>query len=470
MSRWPRGNPRVLGTVLCVAGAVLLAVPDSAPIARRLPGDWPVRSLSLALGLELIGLAFWCWARAAVDAARQVRRWIWLRRPAQAMWLAAAAEWLTPWAAPQSAAADGLPRLAAAAVVWAGLELMAALPLARPFSDLAGPLLVVRPWLPALLPAAGFAVLWHAAPQWTAIADVRRIAEALLIVTAVLATLRAYGRRQWATALRWLAVSESALAAALVATQAFNPTVTLLLWLGSFGGRSFMLAGERRGATPRRGTLLSRLWRAAGWTGSGVLTWALLVALLARLPGAVLTLPPAGATLEVIVTTLEILAVTGAGMLTAYVSVRRLIRAAERRSFLRPDPVLTLSHFTALLTLGLGPAAIVIAFVSGTSLPWPAFVPAALPPLVGGALAVLGARGRVPLVAGFETMGGRARRTARLAFRAVTAFERRIVDTLGGALRAAVAPMRDLHTGDAQEYLLFLVGLSVLALVLPFLR
>jgi len=84
VSRWPRGNPRVLGTVLCVAGAVLLAVPDSAPIARRLPGDWPVRSLSLALGLELIGLAFWCWARAAVDAARQVRRWIWLRRPAQA--------------------------------------------------------------------------------------------------------------------------------------------------------------------------------------------------------------------------------------------------------------------------------------------------------------------------------------------------------------------------------------------------
>ena len=52
----------------------------------------------------------------------------------------------------------------------------------------------------------------------------------------------------------------------------------------------------------------------------------------------------------------------------------------------------------------------------------------------------------------------------------MTAFERRIVDTLGGALRAVVAPMRDLHTGDAQEYLLFLVGLSVLALVLPFLR
>ena len=32
------------------------------------------------------------------------------------------------------------------------------------------------------------------------------------------------------------------------------------------------------------------------------------------------------------------------------------------------------------------------------------------------------------------------------------------------------APLRDLHTGDAQEYLLFLVGLAVLALVLPLLR
>jgi hypothetical protein len=32
------------------------------------------------------------------------------------------------------------------------------------------------------------------------------------------------------------------------------------------------------------------------------------------------------------------------------------------------------------------------------------------------------------------------------------------------------APLRDLHTGDAQEYLLFLVGVAVLALLLPVLR
>ena len=37
-------------------------------------------------------------------------------------------------------------------------------------------------------------------------------------------------------------------------------------------------------------------------------------------------------------------------------------------------------------------------------------------------------------------------------------------------LRALGAPLRDLHTGDAQEYLLFLVGVAVLALLLPLLR
>jgi hypothetical protein len=36
--------------------------------------------------------------------------------------------------------------------------------------------------------------------------------------------------------------------------------------------------------------------------------------------------------------------------------------------------------------------------------------------------------------------------------------------------RASLAPTRDVHTGDAQEYLLFLVGLSVLALLIPVLR
>ena len=72
----------------------------------------------------------------------------------------------------------------AIAVVWAGLELLAALPLARPFSDLPGPLLPIRPWLPVILPAAGFAVLWRQAPHWTQVAEVRTATEVLLVLTA----------------------------------------------------------------------------------------------------------------------------------------------------------------------------------------------------------------------------------------------------------------------------------------------
>ena len=41
---------------------------------------------------------------------------------------------------------------------------------------------------------------------------------------------------------------------------------------------------------------------------------------------------------------------------------------------------------------------------------------------------------------------------------------------IGGMFRGATSPLHDLHTGDAQEYLLFLVGLGVLALVLPLLQ
>src|SRR5580765_6922514 len=44
-----------------------------------------------SVGLELLAIGFWCWARAAPDREEQLPRWSWLRRPAVAMWLAAAA-------------------------------------------------------------------------------------------------------------------------------------------------------------------------------------------------------------------------------------------------------------------------------------------------------------------------------------------------------------------------------------------
>ena len=452
----PQPSARSIGTAFCVAGAALLADPGLIVLrsARDLP--WPLLATGLALALELIALAFWWWARSSLDAADQLRRWSWVRRPAQALWLAAALGALSGRLAGNSLALPWLSEIAAAAVIWAGLELVAALPLARAYSDLSGPLLSIRPWLPALLPEAGFVVLWTMAPLWSALVPLQRIAEALLILTALLATLRAFGRLQLATALRWLTVWDCAMAAALVGTHSVMPTVALLLWLGASSGHVFMLAGELRGAAPRRGAMLSRMWRTAGWVSTATLSWPLLVALATRplSPGLLLTLGGAAITV----------------MLTTYVSVRRVVRAPERRSMMRAESALTLSHLSAMVAMTVGPAAIAAAFLFGYRPLVSACSLATLPALGGLLLALLGARPRAALSQTLERAGGRTRQAARTAFRVVTDSERRLVQALDRATRTAVAPLRDLHTGDAQEYLLFLVGLSVLALVLPFLK
>jgi hypothetical protein len=52
----------------------------------------------------------------------------------------------------------------------------------------------------------------------------------------------------------------------------------------------------------------------------------------------------------------------------------------------------------------------------------------------------------------------------------VLAVERALRALIRRIALALAAPARDLHTGDAQEYLLFLVGVAVLAVVLPLLR
>jgi hypothetical protein len=52
----------------------------------------------------------------------------------------------------------------------------------------------------------------------------------------------------------------------------------------------------------------------------------------------------------------------------------------------------------------------------------------------------------------------------------VVTLERTVVSFFGRLAQAVTSPLRDLNSGDAQDYLLFLVGLSVLMLVLPLLR
>src|SRR5262245_62807271 len=113
----PRRAQVLTGGLLCAVGFVLLALP---PL------------ISAAIGLELIAAGFWVWARAAEDRAGQLPRWAWMRRPASALWLATGLHAVMrdtglgivpPWSTP----AGAIARLEALAVLWAALELMAAL-------------------------------------------------------------------------------------------------------------------------------------------------------------------------------------------------------------------------------------------------------------------------------------------------------------------------------------------------------
>jgi hypothetical protein len=435
-------EPRTAGSLLCAAGLALVFLP-----ARFAP----------ALGAELLAAGFWWWARASAEPALQVPRWAWLRRPATALWLAAAIEMALPGTTgivtvPPATLAFW-SRVEAIAVVWAALELLAALPLARPFSDLHGPLLAHGAWLPVLLPAAGFLLLWRQAPRWLDVDEVREAAAVLLLLTAALAALRAYGRRRWSAGLRWLVVFDGALAGVLVSSRAVSPWIAATLWLGAFGTHAYLLAAELGGSTPRRGPVLAMMWRMTAWVSTAALSWPLLAAaggLSAR--HGVLALMCGGVPVA----------------LASWVNVAHLVEAPERRAIARPVSGLTLSRVAPAVLLSGVPVALASAW-------WIGFAPsgrfallALLPPTLGGALGLFALR---PAEAGRGARAGRiARRAARRLFRLVVVLERGLV---AGALRLArllATPLRDLHTGDAQEYVLFLVGVAVLAILLPLLR
>lgn len=447
MRRPAAPDPSRLGGALCVAGLALLG--------------WP-SLFTAALGIELIAAGFWVWGRAAQDRADQLPRWSWLRRPASALWLAAGLNVALP--ATDHAVLPALRTLAgivgrveALAVLWGALELMAALPLARGFSDRPGPLGPAGPWVPVMLPAAGFFVLWRQAPHWTPIPEVREVALVLLLVTACLAALRAFSRRGWIPCLRWLVVADCALGGVLVALGAVTPESALLLWLGACGAHAQLLAGELGGAAARRGAAPRRLWRIAMATALASLSWPVLLTL---------AFGPRGASQPILA-----LAATGAVALAAWVSVRRLVATPERRAVVRRESAVPLFQFGAIATLAAGPIGLVIAW-------WWGFEPrgidslVALTPAIAGAWsgALGGGGGLASLEPGVRAQGGRARRVARAAFNAVMGFERRLVAVLVRIGQALIAPARDLHTGDAQEFLLFLAGVAVLGLVLPLLR
>ncbi len=466
--------PALPGALALVAGFALLAGPGMG---------------RAALGTELLAAAFWLWARSAQpanDRREQLARWAWLRRPAMALWLAAALALalpaarvpVTPAPPPSTRVLVGPPApllsapqppgtrdplaplraLEALAVLWAGLELLGALPASRPYPDLTGPLPSAGTWLPAALPAAGFLVLWRQAAVWTGTPWLREIAEVALLFAAGLAVLRAYSRRSWTASLRWLAAVDSALAGLLVAFAAVPPGVALLLWGAAAGARLLALAGELRGATSRRGPLLTGLWRAAGWTAGAALGWPLLAG------------PPfAGGHFHPVPFVL-----LGAPVyLAARLSLRRLVEAPERRALARPDPLRVLGLIAGVAALALGPVALVLAWRQGLAVVLPgalvALLPAALAWVPRSRAAGDGAARPAVLRASIAAGAG-ARDFALSVFRSVVAVERSVAGALAALLRALGAPLGDLHTGDAQEYLLLLAGVAVLALLLPLLR
>ena len=440
-----RRNSALVGGVLCTAGFVLLATSSL---------------LAAAVGLELMAAGFWYWARGAEDRLGQLPRWAWMRRPASALWLATGLHEVMAGTGlgvlpPLETPAGALARLEALAVLWGALELMAALPLARPFSDRPGPLRATGPWLPVMLPAAGFLVAWRHADVWAVVPEVRRTAEALLLLTAALAALRAFSRRQWMASLRWLVVCDCALGATLVALRAVPAQASLLLWLGACGGHALLLAGELSGAAPRRGSSPG-LWRVAAWTALASLSWPVLATLGFGPPGRA--------------SRLGALAAAFAVALVSWISVRRLVAAEERRAMVRRDAAVSLIQIGALATLACGPVALTVAWWSGFEPGWSDSLASLAPALAGGWVASLGGLGLTRVREPVRRMGERARRVAQTAFHAFIRLERRLVSMLARIALTLIAPARDLHTGDAQEYLLFVVGIAVLSLVLPLLR
>ena len=429
-----RNLPIVAGA-LCAAAFALLLVP---------------RLLAAALGVECLAAAFWLSARAAQDPATPLHRWEWLRRPATALWVATLLQMLERVVVRDGISTDGLPYLfvvttARLAVCWAGLDLIGALPGARTFTDRSGPLPGGGFRMPALLPPAGALLFLRQSAAWSI--DFRGIdvVQVVLVLAALIAALRAFGRNSWRRCLRWLLVTECALAALLTSVAVLRSSVALALWAGACGGLALWLIAEHRGAALRRTPELIQLWRLAGWTSTTALGWPLLLGYvhgLQRRP-----------VLAIVVALV--------GALVAWVVVRRPQPAPERRGVGRPVPLVTFHRVAAVATLLLGPMSLAAAWSMGFRAPLAEGLLAFLPFALGGGLA---AAPSLPLPS--VAMRGFAHTLFHLVARA----EHQLVVRTGRSGRVLASPLRDLHAGDAQEYLLFLVGMCVLMLLIPVLQ
>jgi hypothetical protein len=431
----PRWGLPLLAGVLCVAGLALLLIP---------------RLVAAALGVELIAAAFWLGARAARDPVAPLRRWEWLRRPASALWVGVALQGLERIAvrdgiAPESFTLLVVQVLGRLAVCWSGLDLLGALPGVRAFSDRSGPLAGGHFRMPALLPAAGALLFLRQTTIWTLPVLAFSVIEAVLVVAALVAALRALVCISWRRSLRWLIATECALAGLHAAVAPLSRLASLALWVGACGGLALWLVAEHRGAALRRSPDLIALWRIAAWVSTTAFGWPLVFGAL----GAAHRQVPLA------------VAVGGVTALVAWIVVRRPQPAPERRGMTRAAPPLSFHRVAALLTLLVGPVTLVASWAPGGPGrmldPWLAL----LPFLIGGGLTRI-RRVEWPRLA--------VKRTAQTLFHLVTRTEHVLVARGGQLGRALATPLRDLHSGDAQEYLLFLIGMCVLMLLIPVLQ
>jgi hypothetical protein len=195
----------------------------------------------------------------------------------------------------------------------------------------------------------------------------------------------------------------------------------------------------------------------SGWIATAALSWPLIIALAFGHPG--LAHPAWGIAAGVAIT------------LVAWTAVRRTLDLPERRAMVRREAALPITQVAATVSMIAGPVALVIGWWQGFDPAREAALIALVPALLGGVLAWLRNRQNdATFEARFESAGNAARVVARQAFRIVITIEHRLVAIGWRIGQALMAPTRDLHTGDAQEYLLFLVGLTLLALVLPLLQ
>ena len=234
------------------------------------------------------------------------------------------------------------------------LELMAALPLVRPASVRPGPL---QPppgrGCRSCCPPPDSCCCGGTADYWGRVPEVRFAAAVLMIITAALAALRAFSRREWIVSLRWLVIVDSVLAGALVALRAVPDDAALLLWMAPAAAtpccsRANSGGGAWRGDRPRR------LWRLAVWVALASLSLPVLTAL---------GFGPRG-----VAQPLLALVAAFAVAFAALVSVRRMAIEPERRTMVRRESAVPLAQLGAIGCLLAGPLGLLFSWWGGYAL------------------------------------------------------------------------------------------------------